>query len=66
MWHAYGRSLCGENKISRAIVGRFIIGIASLILLPFIIGYYSTSGYIIKYVLMIFIVLYSADKQVAD
>jgi len=31
----------------------FIIGIASLILLPFIIGYYSTSGYIIKYILMI-------------
>ena len=31
----------------------FIIGIASLILLPFIIGYYSTPGYIIKHVLMI-------------
>ena len=31
----------------------FIIGIASLILLPFIIGYYSTSGYIIKYIVMI-------------
>jgi peptidoglycan/LPS O-acetylase OafA/YrhL len=31
----------------------FIIGIASLILLPFIIGYYSTPGYIIKHILMI-------------
>jgi len=37
----------------------FIIGIASLILLPFIIGYYSTSGYIIKYILMI-LLFYSA------
>ncbi len=31
----------------------FVIGIAGLILLPFIIGLYSTSGYIIKYLLMI-------------
>lgn len=31
----------------------FIIGIASLILLPFIIGLYSTSGYILKYLLMV-------------
>jgi peptidoglycan/LPS O-acetylase OafA/YrhL len=30
-----------------------IIGIASLILLPFIIGLYSTSGYIIKCLLMV-------------
>ena len=37
----------------------FIVGIASLILLPFIIGYYSTSGYIIKYILMI-LLFYSA------
>jgi len=31
----------------------FIIGIASLILLPFIIGLYSTNGYILKYLLMV-------------
>ena len=31
----------------------FMIGIACLILLPFIIGYYSTIGYIIKYLVMI-------------
>jgi len=30
----------------------FMIGSASLILLPFIIGYYSTSGYIVKNLLM--------------
>jgi hypothetical protein len=33
---AHGRLLCGENKISGTIMGWFIIGIASLILLPFI------------------------------
>jgi peptidoglycan/LPS O-acetylase OafA/YrhL len=31
----------------------FIIGIASLALLPFIIGLYSVDGYIIKYILMV-------------
>ena len=31
----------------------FMIGMASLILLPFIIGFYSTTGYIIKYFLMV-------------
>jgi peptidoglycan/LPS O-acetylase OafA/YrhL len=31
----------------------FIIGIISLILLPFIIGLYSTPGYIVKYLLMV-------------
>jgi len=37
----------------------FIIGITSLILLPFIIGLYSTSGYILKFLLMV-LLFYSA------